>query len=152
MYDTQVHDTIRRRQIFSKPHGQTTPRVTAVECLAGFALLAMSCEDLLIYRPTRAPLPVDGVDGLAGVRLESERHEAEAARVFRPCFSVRGLDEIDALDRPTVREHGLDVLCVGEAHGAADTRNMRLCTAVCSIRIRGCVEMFASMQKLLFPC
>lgn len=72
----------------------------------------------------RAPLPVDGVDGLAGVRLESKRYEAEAARVFRACFCVRGFDEVDALDRAAVREHGLDVLCVEQdASGVREKRS-----------------------------
>lgn len=55
---------------------------------------------------------MDGVDSLAGVRLEGKRHEAEAARVLCPGFCVGGFDEIDALDRATVREHGLNVLRV----------------------------------------
>lgn len=65
------------------------------------------------------PLPVDGVDGLAGVRFESERYEPEAARVFRPGFRVRAFDEVDAFDRAAVREHGLDVLGTLESRGGA---------------------------------
>lgn len=51
------------------------------------------------------------IHGLAGVSLECKSHEAEAARALGPCLGIGGFDQVDALDRPAVLEHCLDVLC-----------------------------------------